>query len=85
MSVRPGAIELLKRNPQEVDWNEITGNPAAIDFIEQNEDRVTDWSGLAKNKNAERLIPKYINRIPSRVYPELCKFKSVICPDMKDF
>jgi hypothetical protein len=59
-----GAIELLKKYPNKINWVRLSRNPAsgAIELLEQNIEKV-DWNELCLNENpaAIKLLEKYKN------------------------
>ena len=40
----PNVIEILKQNPNEIDWQWLSANPCAIELLEQNPDKI-NWVG----------------------------------------
>ena len=57
LSTNPGAIELLKENPDKIVWNflSINSNPEAIKLLKSNPDKI-NWSYLSLNPNAIELL-----------------------------
>ena len=44
------AIELLKENPNKIDWDLLSSNPNAIELLKENPDKI-DWRQLSSNPN----------------------------------
>jgi hypothetical protein len=59
----PNAIELLKANPEKIDWEILSENPGAIELLKANPEKI-DWKILSGNPNAIELLkanPKNID------------------------
>ena len=55
LSNNPSAIELLKKNPNKIDWSYLSLNPNAIDLLKSNPDKLY-WCNLNLNLNAIDLL-----------------------------
>ena len=66
LSRNPCAIELLKENPNKLNWDYLSLNPCkeAIELLKQNRDKI-NWSGLSSNpcKEAIELLKLNPNKI----------------------
>lgn len=51
LCANPNAIAFLERNPDMIDWVELSANPAAIPLLQDNLDKV-HWSWFSRNANA---------------------------------
>ena len=58
----PGAIELLEKNFEKIDWIYLSGNPNAIHLLEKNPAKI-DWYWLSQNPNAIHLLEKNPEKI----------------------
>ncbi len=56
------AIQMLKENPENINWYCLSLNPSAIDILEQNTDKL-DWHNISKNPSAIHLLKKYPENI----------------------
>ena len=55
LSSNPGAIHLLEKNQDKINWCELSSNPNAIHLLEQNQDKI-HWDYLSENPNAIHLL-----------------------------
>jgi hypothetical protein len=62
LSSNPGAIHILEKNIDKIDWSMLSLNPNAIHLLEKNIDKI-DWYWLSKNPNAIHLLEKNIDKI----------------------
>jgi hypothetical protein len=58
----PAAIDLLKENPDKINWFMLSENPAAIDLLKENPDKI-DWYMLSKNPAAIDLLKENPDKI----------------------
>lgn len=67
LSGNSGAIELLKKYPENIDWELMSINSAAIelltDKIDKNPNTRIDWELLSENPNAIEILDKHRNKI----------------------
>jgi hypothetical protein len=56
----PKAIDLLKKNPDKINWFMLSKNPNAIDLLESNPEKI-DFYHLLENPNGFTLLEKYWN------------------------
>ena len=60
LSSNPGALELLKKYPHLIDWEELSINPQGISLLEKNQDKILSFDqALSKVNNS--LFYKLIN------------------------
>jgi hypothetical protein len=64
LSENPNVIELLKENPDKIDWGCLlrNSNPEAFELLKQNPDKIV-WGSLEKNKKGIELIKLYSEKI----------------------
>jgi hypothetical protein len=55
-------IELLKANPEKINWNCLCTNPAAIHLLEANIEKI-NWYELSKNPAAIHLLEANIEKV----------------------
>ena len=48
MSYNPNAIELLKENPEKIDWYRLSTNQNAIELLKENPEKI-DWYHMSNN------------------------------------
>jgi len=48
-------MEILKENPEKIDWYLLSRNSNAISILENNKEKI-DWYSLSYNKNAIKLL-----------------------------
>jgi hypothetical protein len=58
----PNAIHLLEQNPDEIEWDLLSGNPNVIHLLEQNPDKI-NWCCLSSNPNAIHLLEQNPDKI----------------------
>ena len=65
LSQNPGAVYLLKKYPEKIDWTTIVynTNPDAIRIIEQKLDKIDSYIELGQNPNAIHIIEQNFNKI----------------------
>jgi len=52
----------LEKNPDKIDWSQLSGNPAAIHILEQNTDKI-NWSQLSRNPAAIHILEQNTDKI----------------------
>jgi hypothetical protein len=57
LSYNENAIELLKANPEKINWRCLSANPNAIKLLEENIDKI-NWYNLSSNPNAIDILMK---------------------------
>ena len=62
LSFNPNAIELLKENPDKINWLHLSSNPNAIELLKENPDKI-DGTELACNANAIELLKEHPDKI----------------------
>jgi len=62
LSSNPGAINLLKSNPNKINWSELSRNPKAIDLLSKNKDKI-NWNNLCRNVNGINLLKENPRKI----------------------
>jgi hypothetical protein len=64
LSKNPNVIELLKENPDKIDWGCLlrNSNPEAFELLKQNPDKI-EWRYLEKNKQCIELMKSYREKI----------------------
>jgi len=64
LSENPNVIELLKENPDKIDWGCLlrNPNPEAFELLKQNPDKIV-WGSLEKNKQCIELMKSYREKI----------------------
>ena len=64
LSENPNVIELLKENPDKIDWDCLlrNPNPEAFELLKQNPDKIV-WGSLEKNKQCIELMKSYREKI----------------------
>jgi hypothetical protein len=64
LSSNKNAIELLKENPDKINWNWLSKNenPNAISLLKENQDKI-NWKALSSNKNAIDLLRDNLDKI----------------------
>ena len=64
LSANPNAIELLRENPDEIVWPNLSDNPNpnAIELLKENPDNI-DWNRLSQNPNAIELLEAHLYNI----------------------
>ena len=65
MSCNPCAINLLKENPDKINWYWLSGNPCAINLLKENPDKI-DWPWLSANPCAIDLLKENLDKINMR-------------------
>jgi len=50
-------MHLLEANPDKIDWEELSGNPAAIHLLKDNLDKI-NWDMLSTNPAIFEFVPK---------------------------
>jgi ribosomal protein L24E len=66
ISKNPGAIEILKRYPEQIDWNLLSGNPSAIQMITEalkHDPKKINWTMLSGNSGAIEILKQYPDKI----------------------
>lgn len=63
MSKNPGAISLLEKNQEKIDWLMLCSNPEAAHLIKDNLHRDLCWHSLSKNPNAIEILKKHPENI----------------------
>ena len=58
----PCAINLLKQNPDKIDWYHLSRNSSTIKLLEQNLDKI-DWCNLSSNPSAIELLKQNHHKI----------------------
>ena len=61
LSANPIVIELLRADPEKIDWidwKELSANPNAIELLKANQGKI-NWQALSANPNAFELLKKY--------------------------
>ncbi len=63
LSSNPNAKEILERNMDQIDWDELSLNTGlwAIELLEQNQDKI-NWSHLCENPSAIHLIESNLDK-----------------------
>ncbi len=56
LSLNPNAIELLKANPDKIDWEYVLENPNCFELLKDNYDKITNWRILSANPNAIEIL-----------------------------
>jgi len=62
LSKNPNAIEILKKNQDKIDWNQLSENLNAIELLKENPDKI-DWDELSGNLNAIELLKQNPDKI----------------------
>ena len=62
LSSNPNAIDLLRQNPNKINWEFLSSNPNAIDLLKEHPDKI-NWYYLSSNPNAIDLLRKNPNKI----------------------
>jgi hypothetical protein len=65
LSLNPNAIELLKANPDKINWDVISKNPSpgVIELLKENPHEEIDWEQLSANPNAIELLKENYDNI----------------------
>ena len=56
------AINILKENPNKINWDILSENPNAIELLNDNIDKI-NWYSLSRNPNAIKLLKDYPEKI----------------------
>lgn len=64
LSANPDAIEILKANPDKVDWYglSLNPNPVAVEMLKANPDKV-DWHALSANSAAIEMLKANLDKV----------------------
>jgi hypothetical protein len=62
LSENSGAIDVLKANPNFIQWYFLSSNPGAIEMLKANQDKI-NWSRLSRNPAAINILKVNTNKI----------------------
>ena len=61
-SFSPNSIKLLEKNPDKINWDNLSENENAIHLLERNPDKI-NWRNLSTNPNAIELLKENPDKI----------------------
>ena len=72
LSNRPEMIDIVRNNPNIIDWGQLSANPAAIDILKAHPEKI-DWKQLSLNPAAIDVLSMYPEKID---WENLCRNKN---------